>query len=296
MIITNLFFPILLVSVSAKPFVKLFDPFGTLENIAKVSFGVMGKVAEASFGGRSPFQIVDHVLKTPGMIEGVMDGTLMDNLNVGRTSGVIFLHGAGPFSTIKAGCQFFGPAVGLSMLKNKMSCPVASPLGNSQVWRSWFIDETEEDLNKAMMQVEEEIRKMKQEGIPSENIVLAGASQGGAVALYTAMHTQYKLGGFIPIITWLPRLQYEDRNPINKGTPIFHLNGADDTTMPHKGATTMKQVFTNYQFKITAGNHLTTLIDPVNHSKIYCWLKKNVPNMAFSTISHQQFVPCDFLE
>ena len=247
MIITNLFFPILLVSVSAKPF----NPF-----------------------------------------EGIMD-----NLNVGRTSGLIFLHGKGPFSNIKVGCQLLsGPAVGLSVLRNTVSCPIASPLGNSQVWRSWFIDETEEDLNKAMMQVEEEIRKMKQEGIPSENIVLAGASQGGAVALYTAMHTQYKLGGFIPIITWLPRLQYEDRNPINKGTPIFHLNGADDTTMPHKGATTMKQVFTNYQFKITAGNHLTTLIDPVNHSKIYCWLKKNVPNMAFSTISHQQFVPCDFLE
>jgi predicted esterase len=55
--------------------------------------------------------------------------------------------------------------------------------------------------------VEEEIKKMIQEGIPSENIVLVGVSQGGALTLYTALHTQYKLGGFIAIIAWLPLLK-----------------------------------------------------------------------------------------
>ena len=137
---------------------------------------------------------------------------------------------------------------------------------------------------------------MKQEGIPSENIVLAGASQGGAIALYTAMHTQYKLGGFIPIITWLPRLQYEDRNPINKDTPIFHVNGNQDIIVPEvcgqATATAMKPVFTKYEQKNVLGTHLTTLGMPSNYPKIYCWLKNNVSGMAFSRIHAFRLLPC----
>ena len=67
--------------------------------------------------------------------------------------------------------------------------------------------ESKNDLEEALVWVEEEIKKMIQEGIPSENIVLVGVSQGGALTLYTALHTQYKLGGFIAIITWLPLLK-----------------------------------------------------------------------------------------
>ena len=159
--------------------------------------------------------------------------------------------------------------------------------------------ESKDDLEEALVWVEEEIKKMIQEGIPSENIVLVGVSQGGALTLYTALHTQYKLGGFIAIITWLPLLKLEPPdslpNPVNKDTPILHMNGNLDVLVPPAAgracATAMQQVFTNYQQKNVMGNHLTIAINPLNPT-VYCWLKKNVPNMAFSTQSHLRWLLC----
>ena len=148
--------------------------------------------------------------------------------------------------------------------------------------------------------VEEEIKKMIHEGIPSENIVLVGVSQGGALTLYTALHTQYKLGGFIAIITWLPLLKLEPPyslpTPVNKDTPILHMNGNQDVLVPpaagRASATAMQRVFTNYQQKNVNGNHLSIAINPLYNPTVYCWLKKNVPNMAFSTESHLKWSLC----
>ena len=139
-----------------------------------------------------------------------------------------------------------------------------------------FATETKDDLKESLRTVEVEIEKMIQEGIPSENIVLIGASQGGALTLYTALHTQYKIGGFIAIIAWVPLLKPEPPaslpTPINKDTPILHLNGTLDLIVPViagcQSSKAMKKVFTT--------------INPLNSNKVYHWLKKNVTNMAFS--------------
>ena len=242
-------------------------------------------------------------------------------LSPDKESGLIFLHGLGV--SLTAICETMsGPALGLSVRRNKISCPEAPIRHNDMVTkifpgmtgaRSWFNfwnlpgisvmnsdpSESKEDLEEALVQVEEEIKKMIQEGIPSENIVLVGVSQGGALTLYTALHTQYKLGGFIAIITWLPLLKLEPPdslpNPVNKDTPILHMNGNLDVLVPpaagQASATAMRQVFTNYQQKNVMGNHLTIAINPLNPT-VYCWLKKNVPNMAFSTQSHLRWLLC----
>merc|ERR1712090_99594 len=80
--------------------------------------------------------------------------------------------------------------------------------------------------------VEKHIEELRiNDGIPSENIVVAGFAQGGSLALYTALHTKYKLGGIIAVETWLPLLTKEPPslfNPINVKTPVFHLNARDD--------------------------------------------------------------------
>jgi len=41
-------------------------------------------------------------------------------------------------------------------------------------------------------------------GIPASNIVVGGFSQGGAVALHTAMRLTIPIGGYIALSTWLP--------------------------------------------------------------------------------------------
>ena len=109
-----------------------------------------------------------------------------------------------------------------------------------------------------------------------------GFSQGGALTIYTAIHTKYKLGGFIPNITWLPLRKVEPIDklptPINKDTPILQVNGMLDILVAFnagkKTKKDMEKVFTRYEFKgILLGNHATTvdLASPM----IRRWIKEN---------------------
>lgn len=67
-------------------------------------------------------------------------------------------------------------------------------------------------------------------GIASERIVIAGFSQGGAIALYTAVRYPQKLGGVLALSTYLPlhkRLASE-MHSANSNTPIFMAHGIFD--------------------------------------------------------------------
>lgn len=67
-------------------------------------------------------------------------------------------------------------------------------------------------------------------GIPSDRIVLAGFSQGGAIALHTALRYPHKLAGVLALSTYLPlhsKLSAEAHSA-NKNTPIFMAHGIFD--------------------------------------------------------------------
>jgi phospholipase/carboxylesterase len=67
-------------------------------------------------------------------------------------------------------------------------------------------------------------------GIPSERIVLAGFSQGGAIALHTAIRYPQRLGGILALSTYLPlktKLALE-AHLANAGIPIFMAHGVFD--------------------------------------------------------------------
>lgn len=68
------------------------------------------------------------------------------------------------------------------------------------------------------------IRKVMDEqlnaGFTYNQIFLAGFSQGGAMALHTALHTTSQLGGVIALSAYLP-LATHTRSNLNKSTPFF---------------------------------------------------------------------------
>jgi len=79
-------------------------------------------------------------------------------------------------------------------------------------------------------QVESLIQQEIAKGIPSANILLAGFSQGGVIALHTGLKHQHKLAGIIALSTYLPtidRLKTE-RSAAGNGTPIFTAHGIID--------------------------------------------------------------------
>lgn len=67
-------------------------------------------------------------------------------------------------------------------------------------------------------------------GIPSERIILAGFSQGGAIALHTALRYPQKLGGVLALSTYLPlhKKLPAEMHIVNASTPIFMAHGIFD--------------------------------------------------------------------
>jgi len=67
-------------------------------------------------------------------------------------------------------------------------------------------------------------------GIPSECIMLAGFSQGGAIALYTALRYPQKLAGVLALSTYMPLKPAlaAEAQPANAAIPIFMAHGTFD--------------------------------------------------------------------
>lgn len=71
-------------------------------------------------------------------------------------------------------------------------------------------------------------------GIPSEKIVLAGFSQGGALALHTGLRIDDALAGILALSCYLPLAPTlsEERHEANAGTPISMAHGSLDNVVP----------------------------------------------------------------
>jgi len=82
--------------------------------------------------------------------------------------------------------------------------------------------------------VTELIDREVERGIPAERIVLAGFSQGGAVALHTALREPRPLAGVMALSTYLPLapLLAAERSAANAGIPIFMAHGTSDQVLP----------------------------------------------------------------
>lgn len=71
-------------------------------------------------------------------------------------------------------------------------------------------------------------------GIVSNRIILAGFSQGGAIALYTGLRYSQPLAGILALSTYLPLLDNtaSDINSANQSTSILQMHGQFDPIIP----------------------------------------------------------------
>ncbi|OEZ33452.1 carboxylesterase [Francisella endosymbiont of Amblyomma maculatum] len=89
-------------------------------------------------------------------------------------------------------------------------------------------------INISTQKLNKLIDNQIEQGISSENIILAGFSQGGVIATYTAITSQRKLSGIIALSTYLPAWDdfKEKITSVNKGLPILVCHGTDDQVLP----------------------------------------------------------------
>jgi phospholipase/carboxylesterase len=71
-------------------------------------------------------------------------------------------------------------------------------------------------------------------GLTASQIVLAGFSQGGAIALHTALREPRSLAGVLALSTYLPlgETLAAERSAANAGLPIFMAHGSADPLLP----------------------------------------------------------------
>jgi phospholipase/carboxylesterase len=80
-------------------------------------------------------------------------------------------------------------------------------------------------------------------GIPAKNILLAGFSQGGAIALYAGLTSEHILGGIMALSTYMP-IQ-EEAIPLitdaHRSIPIFMAHGDHDDVIAIEHAVQSKE-------------------------------------------------------
>jgi len=111
-------------------------------------------------------------------------------------------------------------------------------LNNGFAMRAWYDivslerrgPEDETGIRASQAVVEELIRRENARGIASNRIVLAGFSQGGALALFAGLRHAERLAGIMGLSCYLllaGRLAAE-RSAANQSTPIFLAHGLED--------------------------------------------------------------------
>jgi phospholipase/carboxylesterase len=159
---------------------------------------------------------------------------------------IIWLHGLGASGSDLA--EGVWPAFPLAMRQGWRAIFPNAPqqrvtINNGAVMPAWFdlysiSDRSKEDevglANSAQM-LKEIITTQIELGIEPSKIVVAGFSQGGAIALYSLLQLDIKLGAVISLSAYVPMagLNNLSSNPNNLSTAIMLMHGEYDDIVPY---------------------------------------------------------------
>ena len=115
-------------------------------------------------------------------------------------------------------------------------------INNGMVMRAWY-DISEADLARrpdekgvrASGKILAELVDAEVDGgIDSRRVVVAGFSQGGAIALHTGLRYPKRLAGILALSTYLPlhEATRKEAGEANRGIPIFMAHGSQDPVIP----------------------------------------------------------------
>ena len=110
------------------------------------------------------------------------------------------------------------------------------------VMRAWYDvtglggvrHEDEQGVRASQRDIEALIAREKQRGVPAGQIVLAGFSQGGAMALHTGLRHPERLAGLLILSSYLllPDTLAAEASAANRDVPIFMAHGTHDPMIP----------------------------------------------------------------
>ena len=160
------------------------------------------------------------------------------------TSAVIWLHGLGAdgFDFVPIVSELRLPPA----LSTRFIFPHAAPrpvtINNGFVMRAWYDitgfgpDRAEDDvgIRESDGVVRKYIEQQIAQGIPAGKIVIAGFSQGGAIAFQTGLRYPQRLAGIMALSTYLPLRGSlaNEASAMNRDVPILMCHGTHDGVVP----------------------------------------------------------------
>ena len=155
---------------------------------------------------------------------------------------VIWLHGLG------ADGHDFEPIIPELRLPGSLALRFVFPhapvrpvtLNGGMAMRAWYditsldregpVDEA--GINESSAILGSLIEQEKQRGIDRDRIVVAGFSQGGAIAINTVLQARGKLAGLLALSTWLALPGAADGDGYDTSLPVFMAHGQFDPMVP----------------------------------------------------------------
>lgn len=115
-------------------------------------------------------------------------------------------------------------------------------LNAGQVMRAWYDirtlelrqQEDAEGIRASAAIVQALIAREAERGVPAQRVVLAGFSQGGAVALHAGLRYEHALAGILALSTYLPLPDAlaAEASAANRRVPIMMAHGLHDEVVP----------------------------------------------------------------
>ena len=160
------------------------------------------------------------------------------------TAAVIWLHGLGAdgndFAPIVPELALQGCPGIRFVFPHAPSIPVT--LNGGYVMPAWYdiyglnlVDrQDDKGIQKSEWAIQALIQLEVERGIPHERIVLAGFSQGCAMALHTGLRLPNRLAGIMALSGYLPLADRfpSERHAANAHTPVFMAHGTQDPVIP----------------------------------------------------------------
>lgn len=150
-----------------------------------------------------------------------------------------------------------------------MNAPIRPvTLNNNIPMRAWYditgLNLTDREDKPGILHAEtlinDVIAKQIEEGFTSKQIMLAGFSQGGAMALFAGLRYKEPLAGIIALSAYIP-LQQEKRIVQGSSLPIFVAQGQyDDIVLPKWSQQTVDWL------QSSGMNHIETHVYPMAHA------------------------------
>ncbi|HEY3179321.1 MAG TPA: alpha/beta fold hydrolase [Casimicrobiaceae bacterium] len=133
-------------------------------------------------------------------------------------------------------------------------------INNGYPMRAWY-DIRENDFNeradiagvkRSQTQVEALVAHETTRGVVAQRIVLAGFSQGGAIALYAGLRHAERLAGIVALSTYViaPAALALEASAANRDVPIFMAHGTQDPVVQFRWAEASRQVLVAAGFSV----------------------------------------------